>query len=161
MARARSTQANLTEAAKHFTDLVLETFRLNGRLIFVGDRLTKSLGLSTARWQILGAIALAHGPLTVAEIARSMGLKRQSVQRTVDVLAGDGLVKTADNPNHRRAKLVLFSAKGAAVYAKVNAIQVNWANQISTAVLAKDLHNAVLTLRALRRRLEISKKLPP
>jgi DNA-binding MarR family transcriptional regulator len=65
-----------SEAA--MTDLVLEIFRVNGLLLAVGDRLTKELGLTSARWQVMGA--LADGPLTAAQIARKMGLKRQSVQ---------------------------------------------------------------------------------
>src|SRR5947208_9580394 len=47
-----------------------------------------------------------------AHIARQMGLTRQSVQRTVDLLAADGLVAFADNQHHRRAKLVDFTPRG-------------------------------------------------
>ncbi|MDH3233798.1 MAG: MarR family transcriptional regulator, partial [Alphaproteobacteria bacterium] len=38
------------------TALILETFRLNGRLLAAGDRLVGDLGLTSARWQVLGAI---------------------------------------------------------------------------------------------------------
>ncbi len=49
-------------SAESFTQLILETFRLNGRLIAAGDRLTKELGLSSALWQVLGAIDEAKLP---------------------------------------------------------------------------------------------------
>ena len=48
------------------TELILETFRLNGRLLAAGDALVRDLGLTSARWQILGAIALSPVPLPVA-----------------------------------------------------------------------------------------------
>ncbi|MEM9575345.1 MAG: MarR family transcriptional regulator, partial [Pseudomonadota bacterium] len=48
------------------TDLVLETFRLNGRLLASGDKLVEPLGLSSARWQVLGAIHFAETPQPVA-----------------------------------------------------------------------------------------------
>jgi DNA-binding MarR family transcriptional regulator len=137
-----------------FTDLVLEIFRFNGRLVFVGDRMTKSLGLSTARWQILGAIALAEAPLTVADIARNMGLQRQSVQRTVDVLVNAGMVVTQENRNHQRARLVVFTRKGEAAFAAAIAIQTDWANKTAATVQESRLRTTVLTLRALRESLE-------
>jgi DNA-binding MarR family transcriptional regulator len=137
-----------------FTDLVLEIFRFNGQLVFVGDQMTRSLGLSTARWQILGAIALAEAPLTVAEIARNMGLQRQSVQRTVDVLVNADMVVTQENPNHQRARLVVFTPKGRAAYAQAIAIQTGWANKTAATVQEARLRSALLTLRMLRESLE-------
>ncbi|WP_349017006.1 hypothetical protein [Bradyrhizobium sp. Arg237L] len=52
------------------TQLILEAFRLNGGLITAGDRLVADLGLTSARWQVLGVIALSP---TVEPVARSMG----------------------------------------------------------------------------------------
>ena len=42
------------------TGLVIEVFRLNGDLLAAGDALVGDLGLTSARWQVLGAIALSH-----------------------------------------------------------------------------------------------------
>jgi DNA-binding MarR family transcriptional regulator len=147
-------------SGKPFTELILEIFRFNGRLVVAGDRLTQELGLSTARWQILGAIALAEHPLTVAHIARSMGLQRQSVQRTVDVLIRDGLLETTENPNHQRARLVLFTRQGKQVYSRAIAIQIRWANELVAGVPAKEIIDAVATVRTLRARVERMKHDP-
>jgi hypothetical protein len=38
------------------TELVLEIFRLNGELIAMGDALVGDIGLTSARWQVMGAI---------------------------------------------------------------------------------------------------------
>src|ERR1700751_4013808 len=94
------------------TDLVLETFRLNGSLLASGDALVADLGLTSARWQVLGAAALAPGPLSVGQVARNMGLARQAVQRLANEMAADGLVRFAPNPHHQRPKLVLLTAAG-------------------------------------------------
>ena len=143
---------------KLFTELVLEVFRFNGRLVFVGDRLTKAIGLSTARWQTLGAIAQAESPLTVADIARIMGLQRQSVQRTVNALVSTGMVVTHDNPNHQRARLVSFTKQGRAAYEDTIAIQVEWANDTAAGLPEADLQGALRTLRSLRVKLEHPKR---
>jgi hypothetical protein len=46
-------------AGKAATALILEVFRFNGRLLAAGDKLVANLGLTSARWQVLGAIALS------------------------------------------------------------------------------------------------------
>jgi len=85
-----------TPSGEAFTRLILEAFRFNGCLLAAGDRLTQDLGLTSARWQVLGAID--EGPLPVAQISRNMGLSRQAVQRVANELAAGGFVAFADNP---------------------------------------------------------------
>src|SRR5215471_5887623 len=103
------------------TDLILETFRLNGCLLMAGDALVADIGLTSARWQVLGAIALSPVPLCVAHIARNMGLTRQAVQRLGNEMERDGLAWFGPNPLHQRAKLVLLTARGKAGVRRSNA----------------------------------------
>lgn len=93
-----------------FQRLVSEIFRLNGELLAAGERLGKDLGMSPARWQALATIR--NEPLTVADIARRLGLTRQSVQRTINALRRDGLVRTLPNPGHRRSHLIELTPDG-------------------------------------------------
>jgi DNA-binding MarR family transcriptional regulator len=137
--------------AEAFTDLVLETFRLNGRLLAAGDRLAREIGLTSARWQVLGA--LQAGPLPAAAIARRMGLRRQSVQRLVDVLAAEGVVAFEENPLHRRAKLVRPTDEGRRRYARVMDIQRQWAARMSRGVDPAKLRAAVDLMKDLQLRL--------
>ena len=136
------------------TDLVLEIFRVNGLLLAAGDRLTRGLGLTSARWQGLGA--LEEGPLTAAQIARNMGLKRQSVQRLVDLLSEQGILAFEQNPHHRRAKLVRLTEAGRGKYAKMSRIQTRWANHVSQGFDAEELRLATNLLRAIEARLKES-----
>jgi DNA-binding MarR family transcriptional regulator len=142
-----------TKSGAAFTELVIETFRLNGRLLASGDRLTKGVGLTSARWQVLGTLRKQPVPIPVAHIARNMGLQRQSVQRTVDLLAREGLVRLVDNPNHRRARLVVLTPKGRAAIRKASRLQIKWANETASGIDADEIHRAFLVLRRLRQRL--------
>ena len=83
---------------------------MNGRLLAEGDRLTRDFGQTSARWQVLGAVL--HKAQPVAAIVRDMGITRQRVQRTADLLEGEGLVEHVDNPAHRRGKLVRLTREG-------------------------------------------------
>lgn len=144
----------MQRAADLMTELVLEVFRLNGELIAMGDDLVAALGLTSARWQILGAIALADTPLTVAQIARNMGLTRQSVQRVANELEAEGFLRFAPNPHHQRAKLAVLTAKGQKAYAGASARWQPKASALSTGLKTTELGGALTVLRRIRNRIE-------
>src|ERR1700751_4834203 len=106
------TKTRRTPAGDALTDLMLDLFRLNSLLLTSGDRLVAGLGLTSARWQILGAIVTVDRPQPVAWLARNLGANRQNVQRIVNDLHREGLVAFGANPHHRRAQLVVLTDKG-------------------------------------------------
>ena len=136
------------------TELILETFRLNGRLLAAGDALVRDLGLTSARWQVLGAVMMSPVPLPVSHIARNMGLSRQNVQRLANELEGQGIVRFAANPHHQRAKLVLPTDRGRALFEAATARQRPWAGALADGLPAATIDAATEVLRTVRRRLE-------
>ena len=102
------------------TDIILEIFRLNGAMLNVGNELTKPFGLTSARWQIMGALVEANRSLTVPQIARRRGLSRQGVQRIVNDLKKLGLLVLEFNIDHKRAPLVSMSEEGENKIKQVN-----------------------------------------
>ena len=134
------------------TELILETFRLNGQLLEAGDRLTAPLGLTSARWQVLGAIEKEGQPLTVAQIGRRMGLSRQAVQRLVNELEPLGFVSLDENPDHKRARLVALTPACAETLRKLDAIQARWANELVGEVSETALKRAVKLMIEIRER---------
>ena len=105
------------EAPPLLSAVALATFKLNGQLLAVAEDLARPAGLTAARWQVLGAIL--PGALTVAGIAREMGITRQSVQRTADLLVDTGLAEYRSNPAHRTAKLVAPTKAGLAAVSRI------------------------------------------
>jgi DNA-binding MarR family transcriptional regulator len=135
-----------------FTDIVLEIFRLNRLLLDAGDVITAPSGLTSARWQVLGVVE--HGPVTVATVARTMGLTRQSVQQTADGLARDGFITFAKNPNHQRAKLMTLTPAGRKALDGVVRRHARWANEVGAEHARGALAEARTELRKLRESLE-------
>jgi DNA-binding MarR family transcriptional regulator len=138
------------------TDLVLEVFRLNGRLIAAGVALVASIGLTSARWQVLGAIVLLDEPAPVVRIADAMGLARQSVQRLVDEMEVAGILAFQPNPHHKRAKLVVLTDHGRTLYGAASKLQKPWAASLAVGIDPDILQSATATLAQLRARLEQS-----
>lgn len=137
----------LSRTGALLSELVIEVFRANSYLLAEGDELTRPFGLSSARWQVLGVIE--HAPAPVANVARVMGLSRQSVQQTADALERDGLIAYEENPHHRRAKLMVITPEASAAMARIREVQAKWANALAERHSEADLVAALAVLRRL------------
>ena len=138
---------DLTASGTLFSDLVIEVFRASGALLAQGDELTRPLGLTSARWQVLGVVE--HGPAPVAHVARTMGLTRQSVQQTADALVRDGMITFEDNPHHRRAKLLVLTPRARQAMERLRHSQACWANETARRFTEAELDAALSVLRRL------------
>lgn len=132
-----------------FLDLVLSVFRLNGLLISEGDAMTQPLGLTHARWKVIGAIALSTNGLTVPGIARVLGQSRQAVQRITDVMVEDGLLLYLPNPRHKRSVLVTLSDEGVSTYSLLREVQDPWAIDTTEDIPTEELDTALRLVRRL------------
>ena len=146
--------AKRTPAGTALTGFILDLFRLSNRLLASGDRLVASLGLTSARWQVLGSIVAAKQPQPVAWLARDMGANRQNIQRIVNDLQREGLVAFRANPHHRRAQLVVLTEKGQQTFDTAMRVQAPWINMLSKGLQVSDLKTTHTILTALRKKLE-------
>jgi DNA-binding MarR family transcriptional regulator len=135
------------------TSLILQVFQLNGRLLAAGDRLVENLGLTSARWQVIGAIALAEEPQTVADIARSMGLTRQAIQRIANELIEGGLLERVENPRHLRSPLMRLTTRGQKAYDEASARQRPWVKRLAKDLSPREVDTALTVLQTLTDRL--------
>ncbi|MBX5167685.1 MULTISPECIES: MarR family winged helix-turn-helix transcriptional regulator [unclassified Rhizobium] len=123
-----------------FSAFAITALRLAGHLTAAGDQLAKPAGQTSARWQVLAAAR--RGDMSVAQIARALGLARQGVQRLADVLEGEGLIAYAENPQHQRAKLVRPTAEGTARLGVIEVAQAGWADGLGAAFTSAELDAA-------------------
>lgn len=138
----------------HLGTLILEIFRLNGRLISAGDRIVGKMGLTSARWQILGAVVRAESKQTVAQIAREAGVARQGVQRIVNELVAEQILELHDNGNDKRALLVAITDKGVKLHGQADKARRAWLTEAVQGITQSEIDQAKTTLLAIRERLE-------
>lgn len=143
-----------TPAGRILTTMTMELFRVSSLILNAGDRLAAHLGLTGTRWQILGAIVRAGPPQTVAGIARNLGTNRQNVQRIVNDLHRLECLTFKPNPRHRRAHLLVLTAKGKEAYEAAMELQAPWVNQVTHGLDLNDLKAFQRVLLSLRERLE-------
>jgi DNA-binding MarR family transcriptional regulator len=135
-------------------DVLLALFQLHGRVLEAADVMSGGVGLTGARWQVMKVAA--RQALTVSQIARRLGLKRQSVQRTVDQLAGQGLVAIQPNVDHQRAGLVALSAQGRRLLIALESRQQAWSARCLRGLGRTELERLSRSLVALVERVEVA-----
>lgn len=141
----------LRRETRPIDELIFEIFRVNDRLLVIGDATVKELGLTSARWLVLGAIALSEKATTVAQIARTMGLTRQGVQRLTNEMASTGLVEMQDNPRDRRARVVVLTEAGREAYeAALKRWRAEWTAQMEEILTDDEITETMRRLRRLR-----------
>ena len=141
--------------AKTVEELVDEVLRLRGRVLSVSRDTNEQRGLSGhSQGLVLSAIIHAQTPPTVARIARSFGLTRQAIQRTVNELHLNGLVDFLDNPEDLRTNRLRATTAGKRAHARFNDTRKQWLEKVETHIGADHIRHAVETLRRVRHYLE-------
>jgi DNA-binding MarR family transcriptional regulator len=116
----------------------------------LADAAHRSMGLTASTRAVMEA--LAGGPRTVPDIARSKSVTRQHIQLLVDELARFDLVELKPNPAHLRSPLVALSRKGEALFASVRRREAPLIEQLAAGLDARKAAATIQTLNALRRR---------
>lgn len=150
MKKAASSQATNDERAA-FRNLARVTFRMHGALLAAGDALSSDLGLTSGLWPVLAT--LAGRPMTIAQTARRLGLRRQSVRRSVQVLTERGLLRPVSNPDHCRAAHLVLTDDGERTVAELDRREARWWSECESA--------APRAVADLARSLEVLERLLP
>lgn len=128
------------------TTISLSVFRLNGQLIEWGNNLSKPHGLTSARWQVLGAISMAGKYPTVPQIAAAVGVTRQGVLKQINLLVDEGLVYSQPNPSHKRSPLYAMTGKGKVAYERLIECWLQHVQKIESAFAMSDLDSTIQVL---------------
>jgi len=136
------------------TKIMLTVFRVNARLLEKGDQLVAPLGLTSARWQVIGAIALAGQALTCPQIAVAMGVTRQGTQKQLNLAQQDRLIVAHANPRHERSPLYELTDEGRRLYDAAMVSQVVWAKALAKGVTPEVLETTLEVLNELDIRLQ-------
>lgn len=105
--------------AKEMEILYSELFEAAGVGRRFGEELARGRGQTQARWQAMWIID-QDTRLTVPQIARRLGVTRQSVQRVIDELIVEQLVDAVTNPDHKTSPLFQLSDDGRDVLHGIN-----------------------------------------
>ena len=107
-------EKTLSESIEFLADFQLlfgNIIRINGAFLEVAEKICSDDELITVPiWRVIAVIRI--NPMTVPEVAKYLGIKRQSVQSTVNQMKRRGLINLRKNPNHKTSPLVILTKKG-------------------------------------------------
>jgi len=129
-----------------------------GRFAEIEDRLLADTGFSSARMRVAATLEAPGAVRTTPQIARSLGLSRQAVQRLADDLVARGLAGWSDNPDHRRARLLGLSEAGREAYAQALRRKGLWAEALAEGLTPAWLAVATELLGLMSRRSDLKKR---
>ncbi|RQO32861.1 MarR family transcriptional regulator [Herminiimonas sp. KBW02] len=135
--------------AHKITELTLTVFRLNGALVDWGDDFSAPEELTSARWKMLGALALTTQALTAPQIATCMGVTRQGAQKQLNLLVESGLVEPRYNPQHKRSPLYSLTRQGRKIYSTINLRWTGHAAKLAAGFTAAELDTTTKVLQQL------------
>jgi DNA-binding MarR family transcriptional regulator len=90
--------------------VIADVYELAGAFRRRGEEIARDVGQTQARWQVLSAAS--DVAKTVPQLARTLGVSRQNVQRIANALVRDRLARFVDNPDHRSSPHIVLSDKG-------------------------------------------------
>ncbi len=131
----------MTPEQELLSALAKTAFRLNGQFLAIGEELARPAGLTAAWWLVLGTVL--ETPHTVAEVAREVGVTRQSVQRIADILVERQLAVYRPNPAHRRAKLLSPTADGRSAIHRIGPAHAAFADRLAEAAGIEQLRRVL------------------
>ncbi|MEO5362675.1 MAG: MarR family winged helix-turn-helix transcriptional regulator [Magnetococcus sp. DMHC-8] len=138
------------EPYDQFTAIILQIFRANGQMLSWGDRFAAPFNLTSARWQMLGALAGAPRALSAPQLAVTMGVTRQGAQKQLDLLLHEEMVEKLANPYHKRSPIYRLSAAGKVLYQRIEQEWNQHASQMRQTFSAEELTTALHVLNRIR-----------
>lgn len=131
------------------TELVLTVFRVNGAMVQWGDQFALPFGLTSARWQMLGALALSDRPISAPRIAEVMGVTRQGAQKQLNLLQDEKLIERLQNPSNMRSPLYRLSTLGEVRYRELEAAWKKHARSLARQLDSQEIGAANQVLASL------------
>lgn len=130
-----------------FDDMLKALIKIHLSLITTCGTLVMDQGISHARWQLIWFISFKKVAMTVPDIAKSLGISRQGIQKQIDILLNDGLICLQENPANKRSPKYLISPKGQALHDHIESVVFfPWIEKMSENYDEKDLKKMVSQL---------------
>jgi DNA-binding MarR family transcriptional regulator len=133
--------------------LIGEMLRASARLEVSRNALLSGFDMTGPRLRVMKMVRRQREPRTVSQLARAIGVSRQTLQETVRDLVAAGFVNLESNSFHRRAPIVVLTATGDACLDRLLLVEQRWIADLTRGFDEQLLAQTEWVLRCLRERL--------
>jgi DNA-binding MarR family transcriptional regulator len=138
------------EQAYEITWLIRRVFR---GMAAAAEQYLEDSGLSAADRAVMEFL-YPSTQLSVPDIARRYQVSRQHVQVTVNNLLQRGLLRSVDNPKHKRSRLIRLSELGRESFAEIQRNEETVVRELFADIPEKALSATLHTLQSLHEKLK-------
>ena len=136
-------------ASSTIYQLVWQTRRIFQHLRVISDELLESTGINTSQRAVLETL-YPDQAISVPRIAQQLTVSRQHIQVIVNELQLLKLVKTVENPAHKRSLHIQRTEKGRSSFEQIKQREAGLLNEIASEFSGDEMGAAAETLRNLR-----------
>ncbi|KUJ77779.1 MarR family winged helix-turn-helix transcriptional regulator [Ruegeria profundi] len=128
----------MTAKPETVTRLIREVRTCFNQLRSLAENLNADLDVNPSMRAVMESLARdAHR--TVPDLAKERGTSRQHVQKVINGLLDQELVKASENPEHKRSVLYLLTSKGDQVFAEIRRREAAPMRALSEALSQADI----------------------
>jgi DNA-binding MarR family transcriptional regulator len=131
-------------------EITITARRIAGARDHYGEPVFRSDGV----WRVIQAVATSHYCLTIADLARVLGVRKQAAHELAHAAERAEVIELASNPDDRRILQALLTKKGRAELTTAKAGQSIWLATLLNGLRDQDLATATHVVRTMRQRLE-------
>ncbi|MGH9617066.1 MAG: MarR family winged helix-turn-helix transcriptional regulator [Acidobacteriaceae bacterium] len=128
--------------------IVADIFQLAALLRRRGGVIAKKAGQTQPRWQVISAAS--SGNITVAQLARRLGVSRQGVQRVADMLVKDGLARFTKNRDNMRSPHLQLTKPGKKLLVELTENAATYNEELAEGLTEQELQSALIVLGKFR-----------
>jgi DNA-binding MarR family transcriptional regulator len=151
-ARQRGAPFEQRRFAEH--DLVDEIASAAQRIAIARDRNGEPVYRTDGVWRVLTTVASSRYCLAIADLARALGVRKQTAHKLAHVAARAGVIELAPNPHDKRILQALVTPKGRAELAAARISESGWLATLLNGLGDPELKVTLRVVRVIRQRLE-------
>jgi len=138
---------------EHIYELVWCTRRLFQQLRATSEELLEGTGINASQRAVLEFLD-QHQPQTVSNMAREKNVSRQHIQTLVNDLLTLKLVKSQENPAHKRSPLMSMTEQGKKLFMKIIRDEAKVLASMEGEFSGKNISTSIRTLKAIHQYLQ-------
>ena len=127
------------------TQMIREVRTCFNLLRTLSEKLNADLGIQPSMRAIMESLS-RNVPRTVPDLAQERGTSRQHVQKVINGLLDQDLVRSEENPEHKRSVLYLLTPKGEQVFTEIRQREAAPMRSLSESLSQADIHTVAEVL---------------
>ena len=143
----------MTANPETLTRLIREVRTCFNQLRSLAESLNADLDVNSSMRAIMESLA-RDVPRTVPDLAKERGTSRQHVQKVINGLLDQDMVKAVENPEHKRSVLYLLTSKGDKVFAEIRQRETAPMRVLSEALSQADIEQTAEVLSRMNHELD-------